>query len=273
MPEGPEIRLAADAVQDAIAGKPTTKVWFAFDHLGQAAHELTGHTVTAVETYGKAMLTRFDNGLNIYSHNQLYGVWQIADSGVYPDTKRSLRIEIRTADKMALLYSASEIEVLGDEEIANHRFIKKIGPDLLRPEVNVPVTQARFHDKKFARKKLTSLLLDQGFLAGLGNYLRSEILFVAGVHPDKRPMDCTPEQLDALGAAAYNLTQRSYATRGLTADDETIKRGKAMELSYRQYRWYVFNREELPCFTCGTEILKIEAGSRRLYYCPVCQAE
>lgn len=77
MPEGPEIRLAADKIADVLVHKEISSVYFAFDTLKRYEARLTGRQVIAVETYGKAMLTRFDNRLNIYSHNQLYGVWKI----------------------------------------------------------------------------------------------------------------------------------------------------------------------------------------------------
>ena len=71
MPEGPEIRLAADEIANAIVGKPTVEVTFAFPQLKQYEPMLTGAMVTSIDTFGKALLTRFDNALNIYSHNQL----------------------------------------------------------------------------------------------------------------------------------------------------------------------------------------------------------
>ena len=59
--------------------------------------------------------------------------------------------------------------------------------------------KARLQHKSFQRRRFTSLLLDQGFLAGLGNYLRSEILFVARVHPTLRPIDCDEQQILSIG--------------------------------------------------------------------------
>jgi formamidopyrimidine-DNA glycosylase len=59
MPEGPEIRRAADAVETALKGLKTTAVWFAQPRLKRFEASLTGIEVTAVDTRGKAMLTRF----------------------------------------------------------------------------------------------------------------------------------------------------------------------------------------------------------------------
>ena len=271
MPEGPEIQLAADAVAAAIVGRPTTAVSFAFDQLKKYEEKLTGVAVTAVQARGKAMLTRFANGWNIYSHNQLYGKWIVRDAHDYPDTNRQLRLAIHNAEKSALLYSASDIAVLRDGELDSHPFLSKLGPDLLDEAVTIPQVAQRFVANQFRRRRLTSLLLDQGFLAGLGNYLRSEVLFVARVHPDLRPMDCSPEQIEALAEAAVSLTRQSYQTRGITNDLALAERLKAEGQSYRDYRFWVFDRDGRSCYNCGTAIIKDTIGGRRLYYCPTCQ--
>lgn len=272
MPEGPEIRLAADKVAEAVVGRPTTAVFFAFDVLKPYEAQLTGVAVTAVDTYGKAMVTRFANGLAIYSHNQLYGIWQVSRAGVLPETTRQLRLAIHNAEQSALLYSASEIEVLREGEIEAHPFISRIGPDLLHETTTVALIRARLEEGRFNGRSFTALLLDQQFLAGLGNYLRSEILFVSGLHPSLRPKDCTPAQLDALAAACHNLTWQSYRTRGITNDLALAEKLKDQGGAYRDYRFWVFNRDDHPCYQCGTPIVKETLGGRRLYYCPTCQA-
>lgn len=86
MPEGPEIRRAADNLEAAIKGKPLTDVWFAFPQLKSYQSRLIGQHVTHVETRGKALLTHFSNDLTLYSHNQLYGVWRVVDTGEEPQT-------------------------------------------------------------------------------------------------------------------------------------------------------------------------------------------
>lgn len=272
MPEGPEIRLAADEIAAAIVGKPTDEIFFAFDHLKEFEPALTGMIVLAVETYGKAILTRFENQLNIYSHNQLYGKWIIRNVHDYPETKRQLRLAIHNKEKSALLYSASSIDVLHDNDLSAHPFLSKIGPDLLDPTLTVEEVAARFTHKRFHRKRLTTLLLDQHFLAGLGNYLRSEVLYVARVHHSLRPMDCTPTQIDALAHATVELTRQSYQTHGITMDLTLFESLKAKGWTQRKSRWWVFEREDDPCHGCGSAIRKEEIGGRRLYYCEVCQS-
>ena len=128
MPEGPEIRRAADNLEAAVKGKPLTDVWFAFEQLKPYQSQLIGQRVTQLETRGKALLTYFSNGLTLYSHNQLYGVWRVVDTGKIPQTSRVLRVRLQTHDKTILLYSASDIEILTPEQLSTH-------PDLMGPEV------------------------------------------------------------------------------------------------------------------------------------------
>jgi len=271
MPEGPEIKLAADEVAAAISGRETTEVCFAFNHLKAYEPQLTGQIVKTVEARGKAILTRFANGLNIYSHNQLYGKWVIRSAKDYPNTNRQLRLAIHNSDRSALLYSASDIEVLRDEELADHDFLSSLGPDLLAEDVTLEQVRARFQDETFRRRRLTTLLLDQRFLAGPGNYLRSEILFAARVHPSLRPVDCSAGQIERLTKAAIHLTRQSYETKGITNDLALVEMLQKQGYSRQDYRFRVFNRAGQPCFVCGAPIIKKQFGGRRCYFCPMCQ--
>lgn len=272
MPEGPEIRQAADEIAAAIVDQRITAMFFAFEHLKPYEAEFIGQSITAVRTRGKAIVTCCSNRLYIYTHNQLYGRWYVRRSQSYPDTKRQLRLGIHTAKKSALLYSASDIEVLQEAELATHPFLSRIELDVLDEAVTIEQIEARFRDKRFYRRQLPILLLDQHFLGGLGNYLRSEILFVARVFPTLRPIDCSATQLQALAQAVISVTQQSYHTKGITNDLEIAMLLKSQGHTRSYYRHYVFNRDNRPCFVCGTAIVKEILAGRRLYYCPYCQA-
>jgi endonuclease-8 len=272
MPEGPEIKRAADQIAKAIVLRPISSIFFAFPHLKLYETLLQGHQITAVQTKGKAMLIRFDNQLSIYSHNQLYGKWLIRPLHDYPRTNRQLRLAIHADKKSALLYSASEIELLDDVAIAHHPFLSKLGPDLLDESTTVAQVVERFLSQRFRRRGLVSLLLDQHFLCGLGNYLRSEVLFVGRVSPSFRPLDCKAEQILELSEAAIAVTRQSYRSNGITNDLQLAQSLKAAGKSRRDYRHYVFGRESQPCYVCGTSIVKATLAGRRLYYCPQCQS-
>lgn len=272
MPEGPEIRIAADKIEKAVRDRPTTAVFFAFEHLKPFEADLTGCKVTQVETRGKAMLTHFDNGLSVYTHNQLYGKWMVRKAQSFPDTNRQLRFAIHNTKKSALLYSASDIQILSSPaEIEHHPFLSKLGPDALSANLQAQTLLDLLKSKKHHRRRLSTLYLDQHFLAGIGNYLRSEILFVARLHPSLRPIDCTDQQLLKLAQASLDVTYQSYQHKGVTNDLDLASKLKAKGAPYRQYRYWVFGRVELPCYVCGTPIVKEMVSSRRIYYCPHCQ--
>lgn len=271
MPEGPEIRRAADRVEKQLAGGVIEHAWFAFEALKPHAASLIGRRVERVDTRGKAMLTCFDDGRVLYSHNQLYGVWKLHPAEVEPDTKRSLRVRLEAGDRAASLYSASDVSLWDEVTIHQHPFLVRLGPDLLSEDVSVGAVLARLNEARFKRRGLGGLLLDQGFVAGLGNYLRSEILFFAGLHPKRRPIDITDEQRRRLADDILTLTWQTYRSAGITNTPEWIEDARAQGEKRSQWRFAVFDREGLACHRCQTPIVRIMVGSRRLYLCPLCQ--
>ena len=164
MPEGPEIRRAADRIARVLEGREVESISFGLPRLRRYGARLRGASVREVETRGKAMLTHFDNGLSIYSHNQLYGVWKVSRRGKLPKTGRSLRLALHTATHSALLYSASDISVWPTEELPQHPFLARIGPDILDPSLDWRAIADRLLQDKFARRRLSAIYLDQAFL-------------------------------------------------------------------------------------------------------------
>jgi endonuclease-8 len=271
VPEGPEIRIAADGIARAIAGRPVRRIRFAFERLRPFEDLLTGEEVVRVDTRGKALLVVFANGLAIYSHNQLYGVWRTGRAGARPATQRTLRLAIENDERAALLYSASEIEVLEWASLDEHPYLAALGPDVLDPATTPELVAARLADRRFAGRSLAALLLDQAFLAGIGNYLRAEICFVAGVRAERRPKDLSETQRMRIAEAAVRISRQSYATHGITNDLDLAKKLAADGLPRRRHRFHVFAREGDPCWRCETPIQRTALAGRRLYWCAECQ--
>ncbi|MCW8907633.1 MAG: endonuclease VIII [Sedimenticola sp.] len=271
MPEGPEIRRAADQVESALRNKPLQRAWSPLPELASLPQQLEGRRVTRVDTRGKAMLTRFDNGLTLYTHNQLYGRWYTGPADLQPDTGRQLRLALVTPRSAALLYSASTIELLSEEQLKQHSFLARLGPDVLAPDTTPERILDRIRERRFRGRRLGSLLTDQGFIAGPGNYLRCEILFVCGLHPSLRPLDCTLQQQEHLARAIRQLTLQSYHTRGITNDMETAEKLMARGASFEQARFYVYRRQGLACYRCASPIVKSSRSGQACYHCPTCQ--
>jgi len=273
MPEGPEIRRAADRVHRQIAGRRLDDAWFAFPELAGQAASLIGREVDAVDSWGKALLTRFDDGRVLYSHNQLYGVWKLHDAEREPDTGRSLRVRLVAEGRAASLYSASDVSLWDAERLDEHPFLSRLGPDLLTHGVTVEQAMARLLEPRFRRRGLGGLLLDQSLFAGIGNYLRSEILFFAGLHHRTRPHALDQAQLSRLAQCILSVTRQAYDEAGVTNRADWASTDRARGASRRRWRFAVFERDGLPCHACGAAIVRTSVSSRRLYFCPVCQTE
>ena len=272
MPEGPEIRRAADRVDAQIAGRRLEHVWFAFPELAPQADSLVGRRVSAVDSWGKALLTRFDDGRVLYSHNQLYGVWKLHHAEREPDTERSLRVRLVAEGRAASLYSASDVSLWEEGRLGEHPFLARLGPDLLTHGVTAGQVMARLQEPRFQRRGLGGLLLDQSLFAGIGNYLRSEILFFAGLHPKARPADLAETDLMHLARTILAVTRQAYEQAGVTNRPDWAAAERRSGASRRRWRFAVFEREGMACHRCGTTIERTMVASRRLYACPRCQA-
>lgn len=271
MPEGPEIYRVARQVAERVERKPLTELWFGLPRPAEAARVLAGQQIQAVETRGKALLLKFESGHVVYTHNQLYGRWMFAKPDRRPDTRRQLRLAISTGADSALLYSASDIEVLTPEQLTSHPFLARVGLDVLSSAAEVAVIKEWISQPRYAGRQLAHLLLDQSFLAGVGNYLRSEILFLAGLAPEQRLRDLDEKAMQRLAEAVHILMWRSVKTAGVTNDPDHVRALKKAGWRRRDYRHYVFSREGQACHQCDGLILRTTISTRRLYHCPRCQ--
>jgi len=271
MPEGPEIRRAADELSRAVGGRRVRAVEFGTRRLKAHERSLAGRRLLAVESRGKALLLHLSGGLSIYTHNQLYGRWRVVAAGARPASTRTLRLAVDTSVASALLYSASDIEVLATAEVATHPYIRRLGVELLGRGTRLADVRRQVRESRFGRRSLGTLLLDQGFLAGVGNYLRSEILFESRLHPASRPAELDEARLDRLAEASLGLARRSWRTGGITNDPARATALRRQGLPFARYRHHVFDRAGEPCHACGATILRETVAGRGLYRCPGCQ--
>ncbi len=272
MPEGPEVRREADQIGAVLSGQQLQRVEFGLPKLKRFAATLQHSRVSEVTSRGKAMLVFFDNGLTLFSHNQLYGKWVVCRRGKAPPTRRSLRVALHTEENSALLYSASNIDVLDEAALASHPFLLRLGPDVLDATLCWQDLAERLQDESWRGRSLGALYLDQHFLAGIGNYLRSEILFAAELAPHLRPRELSDAQIRKLAKQTLLLSRRAYRTGGLTNPPRRVAQLKHEGLKRGGYRFAVFSRAGKACLVCGTKIERTTVGSRRLYFCPQCQA-
>lgn len=262
---------AAARVAAAVEGAIALRVEMGLERLVPWERVLRGQRVASVGARGKAVLVTFESGHTVYAHGQLYGRWMVRKRGALPETNRQLRFAVHTHEHSALLYSASDIEVVRRDELESIPYLSRLGPDVLDPSVDESQVRARLRDDRFRNRQLGQLYLDQGFLAGMGNYLRSEVLFLAKVHPRARPSELDAKGIRRLAAESLVVPRRSFRTGGITVRDRLAGRLKRAGQSRRRMRHYVFARAAQPCRLCGDAIEKDQIASRRIYRCPTCQ--
>jgi formamidopyrimidine-DNA glycosylase len=136
-----------------------------------------------------------------------------------------------------------------------------LGPEPLEPEFTPELLYQRLHK---TRRQLKPLLLDQSFLAGLGNIYTDEALHLARLHP-LTPADRTsPEQADSLWGAIRGVLEEGIRRNGASID--WVYRGGDFQNYFRAYR-----RTGQPCPECGAPIQRILVGQRATHFCPNCQ--
>lgn len=268
MPEGPETRRVALRLSRALVGKPLVEVCFDVPGIAPWPASLQDAVVTGISSRGKALLTTFSTGHVLYSHNLLYGRWTV-NRGLPKPSRRRRRVLLRTAALSVSLYSATEIELVAQADVEAIPYLQRLGPDVL--DLGAVALRARLRDPRFGGRQLAALLLDQTFVAGIGNYLRAEALFLARLSPAKRPRDLDARQVRALCDAIDVLGARAVRTGGITLDERQQAKAKAQRAPRRDARHYVYGRAGRPCLRCSTAIVRADIGGRHLYACPACQ--
>jgi endonuclease VIII len=268
MPEGPEIFLAARAVHAAVAQQPSSIVWH-HPQLKPRARSLRAVPIVRVHARSKAMLTEFANGAVLYSHNQLYGQW-VVHAANEPLLAKQIRLVISTAQHQVVLYSATDFAWLRAGQEHLHPYIAKLGPEVLDSAVTAAHIAQRL--AQFPRRVIADALLDQHVLAGLGNYLRADILLLARIDPLRKIATLSAAELARIAKACKTLTQRSVQRAGVVRPWAQYQAARKAGLGFEAARFYAFDREGAPCWHCATPIARAVQGGRGLFYCPTCQA-
>ena len=131
MPEGPEIRRAADRISKVLIGEEIIESNFYYERIKEKEEIVKNQNIKDITTRGKAMIIRFKNDWSMYSHNQLYGRWTVNLNTTKIKSRRALRVVFTTNKHAVRLWSATDIDLIPTDEENEHSFLKKIGPDVL----------------------------------------------------------------------------------------------------------------------------------------------
>lgn len=299
MPEGPEVRRHADAVHAALAGHrivaATARTKQARAYLG--AHDLAGRTVERVWAHGKHLVGQIgalDDAPPVFwhSHLMMWGRWETHPAGYDESPDPRERARIATDGGVAILRSAPVFELHeGADPYALVEALATLGPDILPYDGPQAFDAEAFRVRLAAHSEaeIGAVLLDQRVVAGIGNYLRADLLFLARLSPFRRVADLSEEELQRIVDLVPGLAVRAYEGQGVTLAPEDVDRVASDDaLVYTpgalwQRRHYVFRRTNLPCLACGTPVRQLrqvtraaeaegeDDKTRPIYFCPTCQ--
>ncbi len=272
MPEGPTIRNMADRLREGLLGQPILKISSRYKKAKSEnwAAKIEGQQVVAVRSHGKNLFIELSNGYVIYSHMLMWGSWHVYGlDEEWAKEERLSRLVLYTPNRVVVLFNAPVCELIAPDELAQHK-TALMGPDLLADEANFDASEVwrRFLAPEQCDRPLGEVVMDQFVLAGIGNILKSEILFQAGLNPLRAAGSLSPDEFELFINLSRKLIARAYETKGFEQaflppeiEATTGKPG------------YVYRRTKRPCYICGTPIKMVRqgVGRRMTYFCPTCQ--
>lgn len=272
MPEGDTIFRAAATRHRVLAGKVVTRFESAFPALTRIDddHPIAGRTIESVTARGKHLLITFSGDLILHTHMRMNGSWHIyRPEDRWQRPARDMRILIATADAVAVGFNVPIAELLSGRDMARHRQLQALGPDLLGAAFDHDEALKRL--REHPRDAIADALVNQRVLSGIGNVFKSEILFVARIDPFTPVADLTDAALN--GILDISLTQlcTSAADRSRTL---MPARGRRTTGSLHPSKGlWVYSRGGQPCRACETTIQATKTGvdARITYWCPRCQ--
>ncbi len=315
MPEGPEVRKYADALDAVLTGRVVTtleaRTRDARKWLQENESRVVGHRVSRVISHGKHLIGYIDGGFYFHSHLMMWGRWQTfgpakisgnrkpragkrtseAEPLILPDKDRRERARIVVEGGAAILMSAPIFNVGEGDPYDQIENLTGLGPDVLPYD-------GKFDENAFERRlrlrehqdvPIGAALLNQRIAAGLGNYLRAEVLFSCRLDPWRKVSALTDENLSCLIRNIPRMAKRAYKRSATAVERDRKRMASDPSLVYQPGREYgtrhlVFRRTNLPCLRCGQAIKQLrqethnpdrseneESRTRIVYFCARCQ--
>lgn len=213
MPEGPEIRIMARELKALIKGGKIKSYKIYKNVRISNLDLLLKQTISNVSYYGKKVLFLMDDYVFISSPT-MFGKWLLESR----DDVR-LKIVIKKDGEIYKIYYADTMN-FGSGKIVKYdeyeSIINKLGPDLQREKVSNKEWLARY--RRFNHYNICDALLKQEIFSGVGNYIKSEALYLARIYPLLNVEDLTDEQLITLKEKVHKVLKDSYKKNGMSID-------------------------------------------------------
>jgi formamidopyrimidine-DNA glycosylase len=210
------------------------------------------NTVTNNNPFGDSTLKEIDGNNSTPSPNDVR-------------TDRRVRLAIFTRDSVVVQFNGPILSFSESDPFLTDQSLTRLGPDPLKSNFSYEEARIRFDAR--LKMKLADLLLDQTFVAGVGNKYKSELLFICKLNPFIAGWEVSAEKRDFLIKKIPYLLKFGYENAGRTRPN--------LEGEY-QYNWnfkhWVFRRSGKPCWNCNSPIkFDRNASARISFWCPNCQ--
>lgn len=270
MPELPEVETVVRGLYSALHGRIIRQIGYERAkvieglHPDEFAARIAGQGIRSLGRRGKYIVMQLDHDTLIV-HLRMTGRLYVASTGAVLEADRWLRwwadldngqqLRFSDARRFGRVYLASDpASVLG-----------RLGPEPL----GAGFTAAVFYERIRGRSRaIKVLLMDQAFVAGVGNIYADEALFRAGLHPLRRAADLSEEQARTLHESMQSVLREAINHEGASVNWYRKPDGTS---GSSQEHFFVYDREGLPCLRCGHTIAKIRVAQRGTHFCPVCQ--
>jgi formamidopyrimidine-DNA glycosylase len=270
MPELPEVETICRYLRD---GTPTSPAILGFvisnaqvlwahtlasPSVDEFSRRMPGQSITDISRRGKiVILTLSTDALLI--HLRMSGDLLVEPGDVAPALHHRVLINFQNGMRLAF----NDTRKFGRMWLVDkpQQVIGDLGPEPLDPGFTSDVLYWRL---KARSRQLKPLLLDQSFLAGLGNIYVDESLNLARLHPLENSRQITEQQAVRLWNAIRQVLNMAILRNGASID--WVYRGGDFQNYFRAY-----DREGQPCLECGTPIQRIRVGQRGTHFCPQCQ--
>lgn len=274
MPELPEVETVRATLEQFILGAQIERIEVYWPKMIQElsvssfTSRLCGQTLQSIQRRGKHLLFVFDHEVLI-SHLRMEGKYYI-DTHDAPK-RRHEHVTFFFTDGRKLIYD--DVRKFGTFHLRTPQQLFTSPPLValgLEPH-DEGFSGAYLKDKlKRRQQAIKTVLLDQHVVLGLGNIYVDEVLFCAGIHPQKKAHLIGQKKLEIVASCAQTVLEKAVALGGSSIRSYTSSLGVSGRF---QNELTVHTRKDHPCKACLTPIVKTVVGGRGTYYCPTCQTK
>ncbi len=268
MPELPEVETIARSIKPLVIGRTITAAdvrWartVATPSAKKFREQVKGQRILGVSRRAKYLILELED-YNLLIHLRMSGDITVRKGKMQAEKHDRLILALRGKRGEESHLAFNDTRKFGRVWLTREpeTVLGKLGPEPLGKEFT---PQWLYENLRKRDRQLKPLLLDQTFLAGVGNIYADESLHLAKLHPLGASNAVTLKQATALHEAIRSVLKEGIRRNGASID--WVYRGGEFQNYFR-----VYDREGEPCFTCGTEIVKFTVGQRGTHICPSCQ--